>query len=325
MSEADHTKQEIFAKTMADRTAMKKRHGGRNDGRREYRLPTVPPRVWDSRRTIEIDPPYTRLSIDRYEDVADGQLGSGYQRNEIKPWVNDLSDVLRRGGQCPPIEAVKRAWEPGNTLWIVDGQQRYLASWDAQKPISVNVYVVEDRSEEIALFMIFNDRRRVPSNLLACNHDGPSFDIIKNAAESSGHPLHGRIHFREGGCGQRISVTSLIAATARYCGVTRTANMRAALAGIDRFVQSSAKNRAATEDFLRVVGSVFAKPIRPNNEMLMSLARVLNGCTVQLSSGHLTKMRKTRLAQVKAETSKERMLLMAKRLERAIYGEITQE
>lgn len=312
------TKQQAFAKEMEDRARAKKRYGGASESRREYRLSIVPARVWESKRTIILEPPFARLSIDRYDDIGTDQ---GYQRGEIKPWVCDLADALRRGGQCPPIDVVKRAWESGNTLWIVDGQQRYLAHWDANKPLTANVYVVESRAEEIALFVVLNDRKRVSSSLAVVNHNGPSFDIIKAAALTPSHPLHERIHFREGGSGQRISIVSIVNALARYCGVMRQMNLRANLCGVDRFVREDQKNRERAEEFLRLVGIVFPKPTRPNSSMLLALARVLNGHGNRpVGSEALTKMRRTHLDRVKAATSKERAVLMKRRLETALYG-----
>lgn len=86
-------------------------------------------------------------------------IDESYQRMQIKTQVNDLAHVLRQGGEIPdPITVAQR---PDKSLWIIDGQQRFWAHMDVQKPLKAMVYKVADVEEEKNIFLAMDRHVKV--------------------------------------------------------------------------------------------------------------------------------------------------------------------
>lgn len=296
---------ERFALRHQARAEGKRRSHTRPD-KREYRLVTVPERVMNIARTLTMDYPFSRLVID-----------DSYQRLELKNWVNDLADLRRRGGSVPPIDVVHREWETGDKLYIVDGQQRYWASWDAQKPLVVQVHNCRTLQEEKDYFDLLNDRRRLAPNYVIHNHAGPARDILVDANEDPSHPWFNRIHFKGGAPGGRVAAGSLISAMARLVGGSHGGTL-SQLTAVDKACASG--NKMHLVEFVRLVATVYAPPLRVNADNLFAFARALSETKTKLplSRPTVTRLRHLKLDTVKANTKAERQLLMTRRIVKAL-------
>lgn len=306
------TSLDLFAAVHEQRAKGKSK--SRVNAKRDYRLIALPDRVMNPRRTITMEYPFSRLAIDQLSPEA-----GGYQRAEIKPWVNDLKDLLRRGGVIPAIHVVSREWEKGDVLWIVDGQQRYWASWDTETPLTCLVHHCESYQEEKDLFAVLNDRRRLSSNYVIHNHEGHSSKLLIEADTDPTHPFYKRIHFGPGASGGRVAAGSLLTACARFCGGIHGSVM-SNMSTVDRYATSGGKQSLV--EFIRLLGTIYASPKRPTGENLYAIGRGLAeaGVTLPLPKPIVTKLKNLKLESVKASTKQERVLLMARRVTKAVKG-----
>src|SRR4051812_35447735 len=119
-----------------------------------------------------------------------------YQREEIAAEVNMLIHVLNHGGQIP--DQVSIAERPDGTRWVVDGQQRWWAHVDTGKPMQARVFKVKDFEQELTLFHVLNNTRKLTAKTRIQSWPGPSGDAVQWLAQSQDSPLRGLVDFVQG-------------------------------------------------------------------------------------------------------------------------------
>jgi hypothetical protein len=299
----------------------KRANSGLSQARRVAKLIVIPPEVWATRAaTVSVENLTSeRFGICQPQDfIAPGE--KGYQREEVRHWVPVLSDVLRRGGESEPIHVVSREWEPlPRRYWIVDGQQRFWAHVDSNKPIRILVHDVEKPWQERALFDAFNARRGVNAGLRIWNHDGPVMTkLLRPANEEPLSPLFGRIGFHSR---NRISSNLLVAALGRGIGRSNGATGEIALA-LTKLDAAITRDGLLTkmQALLNLIGMVFMLPppgIAVHSGEVHALTQAWRdaGCPMQTVTQLVPKLRvvASRLHKVIAATPGERIVLMTRK------------
>jgi hypothetical protein len=116
---------------------------------------------------------FTRLEID-----------ARYQRGRTNE-VNDLIHVLKNGGKVyDPVTLCRR--KGGETLYIVDGHQRFWAHHDCGLPMPAIIYESTGWEAEALLFQAMNMRRGLTPDIIVKSHQGPGAALLRKvAAEES--------------------------------------------------------------------------------------------------------------------------------------------
>ncbi len=280
----------------------------KRDSQRLNRLPVIPARLQPKRLITTKD--YSRFAI-WYKD--DG----GYQRKELTAHANQISDAIRRGSAPPdPIHVAKR--RDDDRLWIVDGQQRFWALVDNEKPITAHVHDVIETDDEFLLFKVLNHSKALTANLQVGVHLGPIVqEVLIPTSEDAGHPLYRRIDFAAKG-GYKVGAATLV-----RCVVTlsrsRSADTETMLNIADRYLQTT-EGRSRVSRLLKLVGEVGFGPAAsdgmiPQGAMCLALSVAWrdSGFPVVYDIKRLRRIFR-RLGGVVAANAEERRLLMAKRL-----------
>jgi hypothetical protein len=119
-----------------------------------------------------------------------------YQRVRITSQINTLIHVIRSGGVIPdPVSIARR---PDDSLWIVDGQQRFWAHSETDTPMRAMIYDVPDFETERLFFIALNQQAKINPNHTVKAWDGEGAEFIRSMADKPGSPLVGRIHFSSG-------------------------------------------------------------------------------------------------------------------------------
>jgi hypothetical protein len=191
-----------------------------------------------------------------------------YQRDQISEEIGDLIYVLQHGGVIPdPITVVRRKYaEDGvvsNKLWIIDGQQRFMAHMEVGKPIDAQVHDVHSLEEERAFFIVMNTRKTVSSNRIVNSWAGKSAELIRRVDVESTHPLYGRISFNTNG--QSVIGAAIIARglCAVLCLDSATGDTKSVLNKVDRELGKGGIQALRAEAYLSLIGRVFPKGYAP--------------------------------------------------------------
>jgi len=190
-----------------------------------------------------------------------------YQRDRISDEINDLIYVLQHGGKVlDPITVVRRRFaENGvvsNKLWIIDGQQRFMAHMEVGEPIDAIVHTADSLEAEKAFFLVMNTRKTVSANLTVNSWPGRAGELIRRVADNSGHSLHGRVALRVNGqalIGAAILVRGVYAALGAGDG---TGDTKSLLYKIDLEL-AKPQQMLQAEAFLSLVGRVFPRGYTP--------------------------------------------------------------
>lgn len=216
-------------------------------------------------------PPLVRgISVGRLVTISPRDFGKvdvdrRYQRDRIDSRVNLLVEVLKAGGTIPdPITVVHYTFtEIGvdNTkMWLVDGQQRFFAHLEAEKPVQAMVYEASSLDAVREFFLAMQNVVHVVNNLQVNVSTAICAEILRQAATEG--VLKGRVALTQG-VRRRLAAASLvrgmlIAATGK--GAAR--GQHSSIAGIQgvmaRLDAEIAKHRAArerAEGFLALVAA----------------------------------------------------------------------
>ena len=292
---------------VVEKRAQAKKKASKNPAadKRLRHLLIVPERVTGARFVV-VQPPFKRLAIDY-----------SYQREEVKGWVNDLADAIRRGSFPPAIHVAERKWEAGDTLWIVDGQQRFWAHWDAGKPIRCQVHSVRTPQEEKDLFVVLNSIQKLSPNTIIKDAPGPTALMIRAAAEESG-PLAGRIAF-SGAVGRRIAANSLLCGLSALLSGRNDQGVSMSLSSCDRAIAETPELQERAKEFVLMVGVVWPSPDRPRVASLRAVGRCLRKTgNPPMTAGMMTRLKKIKWESIRAATSAEWSLLCDRRVYHAL-------
>lgn len=262
-----------------------------------------------AQRLVTITPDeYSKLAIDQR-----------YQREDIKDWVANLRDAIRRGAVPPPIHVAKRSFaedgEVSKKYWIVDGQQRMWALVDANKSIQALVHEVESLEHEKKLFHILNSRRRLGANHAIATYPGPSAYLLREINDRPSHSLYKRILLSNyTGSHARINAASIVSC-ALVASVGRARGTAEMLSRMDAFIKSPNGAEQITE-FLNSLGRVFDG--RPSFEMMLSFAATYRKLGRTLTSNEIGRLRRLKLERIVASTSRDRIHLMSRHMLRAL-------
>lgn len=190
-----------------------------------------------------------------------------YQRDKITEEINDLIYVLQNGGDVPdPITVVRRTYRENGDLsgklWIIDGQQRFMAHMECGVSIRAMCHDVESLEAEKAFFLAMNSRRVVGANTFVNSWPGAVADIIRHASDTPGHPLYRRVMWRGSG-GDAIGAAVLVR------GIVAAATSQVAGGRIDHMLNMAEtavrepRSRLKAEGFLAVCGHVFPTGYAP--------------------------------------------------------------
>lgn len=124
------------------------------------------------------------------------QIDTRYQREEISSEVNMLIHVLNHKGQIPdPVTIAER---PDGSRWIVDGQQRWWAHVDTAKPMQARVYAVKNYDQELTLFHVLNNSKKLTARTRLQSWPKAAGDAIRWMNEAEESPMRGLISFTTG-------------------------------------------------------------------------------------------------------------------------------
>lgn len=130
------------------------------------------------------------------KDLMSLNIDTRYQRDEITGEVNMLIHVLNHHGQIPdPVTIAERT---DGTRWIVDGQQRWWAHVDTGKPMQARVYAVRNYDQELTLFHVLNNSKKLTARTRLQSWPKASGDAIRWMNEAEDSPLRGMISYSTG-------------------------------------------------------------------------------------------------------------------------------
>ncbi len=204
------------------------------------------------------------------------QLGidTRYQRDEITDEVNMLIHVLNNGGQIP--DQVTIAERPDKSRWIVDGQQRFWAHVDVQKPMQARIFAVKSYEQELTLFHVLNNSRKLSARVKLQSWPKASGDAVRWLCEDERSALRGLIDFKKGS-GVFPLVTVMRGLSTVVSGSIGNGGIDRVCASYDRtFDRDALWTQKATAGYATIVASVFDKDVRFRHLAALGLGRILH-------------------------------------------------
>jgi hypothetical protein len=201
-------------------------------------------------KSVVLQPSSKLVQIDRVQ----------YQRDPIRSEVRDLTYVLNHGGIFPhPLIVAKRTYGPQDGLiWIIDGQQRWLAAVDANKAVNAELWEVDSLEAEKILFIICDTMKILNANLTVNSWPGPVSALIRGASENPEHPLFGRVALRKGGGDSMIGAAILARGLCALLSLDPgTGETQGVLRKVDKKLQEGPQNRIRADALLNLIGRVF--------------------------------------------------------------------
>lgn len=183
-----------------------------------------------------------------------------YQRSKILPEVNSLVHVLLSGGEIPdPIDVAER---PDGSWWIVDGQQRFYAHFEAAKPLRALIHKVVDVNAEARLFVALNSRRKLGPRTLVKGWPGVTGDFVRRMNTSEKSPMKGMIDLTHNSKLPLDATTLVKGILALTTGGYKTGDMATVVLPRTDAALSVPGMTAWAEEFVRLVAGVFG--MQPN-------------------------------------------------------------
>lgn len=194
-----------------------------------------------------------------HKDVMDLSIDTRYQRDEVTSEVNQLIHVLLNGGQIPdPVTVAERSYGDKGR-YVVDGQQRWWAHVDTGKPMQVRIYKVDTFEQELTLFHVLNNTRKLSARTRLKSWPGPSgkaMDWLMNHADS---PLRGLIS-TDNNKGDFPMVTVMRGLTSAIVGITSNGAVDVICTAFDRQYQKDPDwAMKAVHAYAYVISNIFEK------------------------------------------------------------------
>lgn len=184
-----------------------------------------------------------------------------YQRDRINIEVGDLVEAIRQGGLVPdPITVCMRTFKENGKIspkyWIIDGQQRAWAYLMLDRAFWADVHSSDSLDAEREFFIVMNQRVGISARQMVESWSGPSAVLLRKVAATSGHPLAGRVSFRQ--TGGPMAASSLIRGMhAAMCGVPSNGRIDQILQRCDAAMVSSKRAVERAESYLAIIRDVF--------------------------------------------------------------------
>lgn len=215
-------------------------------------------------------PPLVRgISVGKLITITPREFGKvdvdrRYQRDRIDVRVNMLVEVLKAGGSIPdPITLVKyRFAEVGvdsDKLWLVDGQQRFFAALEAERPIQAMLYEADSLEAVREFFLAMQAVVHVAPNRQVDVSTSVCAGILRDAVTDSKHPLFNRVATNQG-VRHRLAAATLIkgmmvAATGGKGGSSGIAGIQGVMARLDAEIVKHRSARERAEAFLALAAT----------------------------------------------------------------------
>jgi hypothetical protein len=204
---------------------------------------------------------FTRLEID-----------ARYQRGRTNE-VNDLIHVLKNGGKVyDPVTLCRR--KGGETLYIVDGHQRFWAHHDCGLPMPAIIYESTGWEAEALLFQAMNMRRGLTPDIIVKSHQGPGAALLRKVAAEESQLIFNRVHFGPPGRRQFSAANLMRAMLSVSRDVVPTGQITQICARVDHAFANDPAARQRCDALLRLIPRVFAPGVSPRGLAIIALARV---------------------------------------------------
>jgi hypothetical protein len=200
-------------------------------------------------------------------DMKKVNVDERYQRTRITHLVNRLIHVLKSGGVIP--DAISLARRGDGSLWILDGQQRFLAHWDCEIPVQSDVFEVTSLEQEMQIFQALNDRVNVRPDILVKSWIGAVGVLVR--AWSTKPEYTGHVNFGMGNLSASYGSTTLVRGIlAASAGLMPNGSVKTILARADAALKDPNGFKRA-EAYLRLIPLVFP-PVKGRLKMLPAIA-----------------------------------------------------
>jgi hypothetical protein len=205
-----------------------------------------------------------------YKDLLKLRIDLSYQREEVTDKVNELIHVIREGGVIPdPITVAQR---PDNTLYIVDGQQRWWAAIDTETSLEVKIMRVANHDAEVKLFHVLNNKATIAPRHVIRSWPGKCGDVLRLLATSSASALQGQIDFSASGVA-RAPATSMVRGLVTLVGGATGGGVTRSLQSFDfRFEENPQWTMVAAFKYAEVVASIFDSTVEGTLRSVVAVA-----------------------------------------------------
>ena len=196
-----------------------------------------------------------------------------YQRVNITGLINDIIHVLKAGGRVyDPVTLCKRDGE--ETMYIVDGQQRFWAHEACGLPLPAMIYHSTGRVAEALLYQAMNTRRALTANNMVKSHQGPGAELLRQVAQDEHHLLFNKVHFGEKGKRPYQAYQLIRGMLSVSRDVLPTGAVHDVCARLDHAISNDAMAATRCAAYLRMVPRTFPPAIPPKMLAVVALARV---------------------------------------------------
>jgi hypothetical protein len=162
-----------------------------------------------------VDGPEVTIEVD---ELADLMIDYSYQRAKLTKKVGELVQVLKSGGTIPdPISVAVR---PDGKKYIVDGQQRFWAALEAERPLKAKLYHVKSHDAELKLFEALNNVTSLTAAVVINAWTGPAREALTLLDQSPESKLRGLLNWKG-----RSQTTFNVGMVTRACGVLLSGGM----------------------------------------------------------------------------------------------------
>jgi hypothetical protein len=215
--------------------------------------------------------PRSKVEYIAVEELPNIGVDYSYQRPEDKVLCNAIAASLIAGDFSPaPIHVAIR---PDGSKWVVDGQQRLVGHFLAEKPCAALFYDVPSIDLERRMFTKLNTIHRVGASYRIRGWPGPTGDLIRWANENPKSPAYERVTFSPN---SSVPAPCLVAGLlALFTGNPMRGSTEDTLRTLDRALVGVSKldRETRTAGLLRLAHEVFGQQRwRPGPMMALAMA-----------------------------------------------------
>lgn len=178
-----------------------------------------------------------------------------YQRMRITNQVNTLITVIKSGGQiADPIHIAQRI---DQTMWILDGQQRFWAHDETQTPLRAHIHQVNSLEAETKLFYALNARTKITARGIIKGWPGLSGELLRKMASDPRSPIFELVDFTNNSHLPLDATTVIKGMLSVTTGIVGNGDMATRiLPRLDAALKVPG-NIAWAEEFVRLLAAVF--------------------------------------------------------------------